>query len=226
MAIEGLIKSTRHRNSISLVTPAEQRAVKVADFKTFARHNSSSASADDADKTLEGFLDVAISKIETALNLSMIQQVWKLELDAWPTEALYGAPPGAITVALPRYPLVSVNDPITIYAADGSVQTTLTEASSDYEYNLNSVPGLLVIKTATTPGKILRGISIEFTAGYGTTADSVPVPLQMAVMMWASRMYSARKPHAALGKKTKMASPFAMPQDVSDLIAEYKMELV
>jgi uncharacterized phiE125 gp8 family phage protein len=44
------------------------------------------------------------------------------------------------------------------------------------------------------PGRSTNGIEIAFTAGFGLSADDVPMPIRQAVLLLVAHWYEAREP--------------------------------
>lgn len=224
MAIFPLSKSNRYATSLSLVTGPTKEPVKLNDFKTFIRQKHSSEARSDKSLHLESYLIAAREQIEKRFNIAIIEQTWKLSLDAWPTEPSVTLAVDRSNVIIPKAPLISIVDPITILDSDGSTLDTLLIANLDYEYDTGSIPGILV--PASTPGsnKSLRGIEIQFKAGFGTDEDSVPGSIKLAIMTWAGKMYKSRNT-PQLMKKKQNVSLLEVPDEVMMLIEPYIVRL-
>ena len=161
---------------------------------------------DSEDLLIGSLLLAARLHIERNLDLALISQSWSLYLDQWPD---------APFVELPLAPLISINA-VRLYSA------TDTFVTLD--------PALFVTDTASRrprlarrdnqrwplPGRPIKGIEIAFTAGFGASADDVPMPVRQAVRMLVAHWYEAREP-VLLGEKSD-----PVPSTVSDLIAPYR----
>ncbi len=66
------------------------------------------------------------------------------------------------------------------------------------------------------PGATLNGIEIDFTAGYGPDATSVPEDLRQAVLALVAHWYEHR------GLQLPDSKPVAIPDAVSLLLAPYR----
>jgi uncharacterized phiE125 gp8 family phage protein len=62
----------------------------------------------------------------------------------------------------------------------------------------------------------VNGIEIAFTAGFGATAEDVPMPIRLAIKMLVAHWYEMREPVLA-GEAGN-----ALPLGVASLIAPYR----
>ncbi len=161
---------------------------------------------DTEDMLIASLILAARLHIEHCLDLALISQSWSLYLDQWPDKPF---------VELPLSPLISV-DAVRLYSP------TNTSVTLD--------PDLFLVDTASRrprlarqdgqawplPGRSINGIEIAFTAGYGTAADDVPMPVRQALKMLVAHWYEAREP--VLFGET--ADP--VPASVASLIAPYR----
>jgi uncharacterized phiE125 gp8 family phage protein len=161
----------------------------------------------DADDLLVSSLILAARlHIERCLDLALVSQSWSLYLDRWPD---------AHHVELPLAPLIGV-DAVRLY--------------SPTDTNVTLDPGLFAVDTLSRrprlarrdgqswplPGRVINGIEIAFTAGYGVAAEDVPMPVRQALKMLVAHWYEAREP--VLFGET--ADP--VPASVASLIAPYR----
>lgn len=144
--------------------------------------------------------------VEAALGLALLQQDWKLVLDAWPKDG---------AVKLPLRPVSAVTD-VSVFDAEGA---TVSVPSSDYVVDVASSPARLAPKGSgwPNPGQRLNGIEIAFRAGYGAAATDVPAPIRQAVLLLVAHWYENREP-IAIG-----SSSVAIPESVSQLLKPYRM---
>jgi uncharacterized phiE125 gp8 family phage protein len=186
--------------SLAMTTPPALEPVTVADAKVHLRVDS------DAEDVLIGSL-ILTSRlhIEAALGLALITQSWTLALDRWP--------PGD-HIDLPLTPLQSVDD-VRVKNAAGIAAIVPAES---YLVDLASRPGRLVWNNTIPPFPALpaNGIEIDFTAGFGATADSVPAPLKHAILMLTAHWYEHRDPDD-IGSDAAQ-----IPAAVSDLIQPFR----
>jgi hypothetical protein len=167
-------------------------------------------SAQLGDTEAESLIAVAREYIEETTGIAMITQGWRLSLNEWP----YGREPwwdgvrqGAISdlrsgravVALPVYPLQSV-DTVTVFN-EASVPSVVNIGAT-FDIDTYQKPGRLALQDGATWPVALRNINaiqIEYTAGYGLTAGTVPAPLRRAVLQMASYLYEHRGDGCAVG---------------------------
>lgn len=185
-----------------IVTPPNQEPVTVSEIKTHLR-----LSGDEEDLYLQSLIMEARQEIEDLTGLAFITQEWLLTLDRWPAareewwdgvreahpDILYGGNRhNYASVVLPRYPLVTV-DTITVYPETGA--GTTVAIADVFDVDTQSLRGRLTIKRGATWPIALRAnnaIEIAYTAGYGSTAATVPAPLKRAIRQMTAYMYEHR----------------------------------
>lgn len=143
--------------------------------------------------------------VEAMLDCALINQTWRLTLDAWPEER---------EVPIPLAPLQSINA-VKVKDTAGTAQTV---PATNYLVDLTSKPPRLVWNAAARPdpGVPAAGIEIEFTAGFGASAANVPAPLKHAVLMLTAHWYEHRDP-------VEIGSPASrIPAAVADLIQPFR----
>jgi len=176
-----------HR-SLKLKTEPATQIVSTADMKLYLQ-------IDDAteDALIVEAIIASRQAIENYTGRSLINTVWNLWLDAWPSNGKGDIPEGVFTlpinafdnalnyIDIPRPPLVSVAS-ITYYGAD---DVGVVFASSNYFVDTKSSPGRISLNdSGSWPTGLLRpmnGIDIEFTAGYGTATTNVPPAILLAM---------------------------------------------
>lgn len=158
------------------------------------------------DNLLADQIVAARAVIESQSGFAFITQTWKLTLDHWPgfrdpwwdgarvgsISELYGANTELGTIIPTKYPLQTV-DTLTVYDEDSNA--TSVTVSTKFDVDTESWPGRVALKSGQTwPVALRRLNAIEFgyTAGFGTTAKSVPDELRLAVTMTAAYMYDNR----------------------------------
>lgn len=143
--------------------------------------------------------------IETALDLALIDQDWTLQLDRWP---------GGAGFDIPLSPLGSVTE-IRVRDAGGVAAVIAPE---HYLVDAIAKPGRVIWTTAPPlhPGVRAGGIAIDFSAGYGATATSVPQTLRQSILLLVAHWYEHRDP-GEIG--TAAAN---VPVAVSDLLLPYR----
>jgi uncharacterized phiE125 gp8 family phage protein len=185
----------------TLITGPALEPVSLADAKAHLRIDH-----DDDDALLTAAIVAARIHVEAATRRVLIAQEWRVHLDRWPRKRI---------VTIPVAPLIAV-DALRIHDAEGGT-TEIDE--DDYEVDTASVPGRLVLAaSAPAPvGRLVNGIEIDVTAGYGATSLEVPSPLRHAVMMLVAHWYEHR---GAVGHDL---AGLATPYGFEALVAPYRI---
>lgn len=157
----------------------------------------------DEDETIGDLIAVATSHVEAETGLALMTQSWRLCLDAWPECG---------PVLLRRTPVRAV-DAVTVYGADGAaIDVDVSGAVLDGQ----SRPARFHIgPLEERPGRVLNGIEIDFTAGFGDAATDVPDALKRAILVHVAHMYAFR------GAVAVEAQPAGVPAGYDRLIAPY-----
>ncbi len=173
--------------------------VSLAEAKAHLRLETS---ADDA--LVMSLIITSRLHIEAALGLALTSQEWTLVLDAWPATGV---------VIIPIRP-VSGLSAVRVRAADGS---PVVVDPGTYVLDGAGVPPRLVSVSGAWPNpqRVAAGIEIDFTAGFGATAASVPDPIRHALKLLVAHWYEHRDP-------IEIGDPgTAIPAAVSDLLKPY-----
>ena len=184
---------------LMLVTPPQGEPLSLAETKAFLRLDTT-----DNDVAVSDLITAARQRVETVTGLALLSQGWRLVLDDWP--------PGRI-VDMVLAPLASV-DAVRVIDADG-VAATIDPV--DYLADTTSRPARLVLRSTrqwAKPGREAGGIEIDFTAGYGSDASSVPLPLRQAVMHLVTEAYENReggKPQSHPGRLSPIVAQLIGP---------------
>ena len=165
--------------------------------------------------------------IEQMTGLALITQTWTMALDHWPAGAQQwwdGTRQGAISdiyapnslraVTLPRYPLQSVDD-VTVF--DDSGNSAVVVIADVFDVDTFRRPGRMVLRNGATWPIALRAsnaIVIDYVAGFGDTAASVPAILRRAVRQVAAYLYAHYgdecQPEDALGAARGLLDAYAV----------------
>jgi uncharacterized phiE125 gp8 family phage protein len=149
--------------------------VTLAEAKAHLRVTSSSE-----DAVIANLIASAREEVEAATGIAMITQDWRLYLDAWPDCGV---------VRLPKHPVQLVTL-VTVFDAQGTPASTVPSA-----VNLDraSRPARFARPDiATSPGKTMNGIEVDFRAGFGSTGVDVPDGLKRAVLLLVSFWFEHR----------------------------------
>lgn len=166
----------------TLKTAATKDPVDIATAKRQCRIEDE-VSADDA--LLRVYLKAATAWVESYTGRSLMSQTWQLSLEDFPEEVYlpHGAPNAAI---------VSVK----YYDTSNALQTL---SSSVYQLVSFSEPACLTLVDGQVwPATYDRddAVIVEYTAG-ATSAETVPAPLQQAVLLLVGHWYEHREQSVA-----------------------------
>ena len=158
---------------------------------------------DDEDTLLGSLLTTARSHVEIALGLALITQTWRWQADCWPRTGVVDL----MTRPVQRVATVAVR------GADGSQDTV---AAADYVVDKTTARIASQRGTWPKPGSRLGGIEIEFVAGFGDAATTVPEPIRHALRLLVAHWYEVRNPVHIGSMATRV------PDTVSELLMPYR----
>ena len=141
----------------------------------------------DDDAYIGSLISVARRAAEDRTERTFITTTWKLTLDEFPE-----------AIILPMPPILAISS--VIYNNRSNQQVAL--ASTDWFLDSDSEPGWLVpaINKAWPLTLGINSVAVTYTAGYGVTAESVPMPIRQWILLAVGDMYdqfrslSAEKP--------------------------------
>lgn len=162
--------------TVLLISPPAVEPVTLAEAKAHLRLTGS-----DDDDYLAAQITAARIQVETATRRLLIDQVWRLYRDDWPTDG---------RLDLPLAPVTEVVE-ITTYDADG---TPTTLPPSGWTVDTASTPARLRLTGAAPAStRAFNGLEIDVRCGYGPSGLSVPQPLRLAIMMLVARWWENRE---------------------------------
>lgn len=181
-----------------------------------------SGSAEDA--PLTAMCDTAVAVLQDRTGRVLISSTWTWVLDAFGPSRDGGAdfwferyPSGNRVrpeLRMPILPLVSVE---TIHYVDGGGVTRLLDSSA---YQVDARNGRIAPAVGSswpqTGTGYLNAITIDFTAGYGTTRGAVPVKLRHALGMLIGHYWENRETTSIMTVKD-------VPLGFDELIDSYKV---
>ncbi len=172
--------------SIQIVTPPAVEPATVADVKARLRigHN-------DEDFLLGALIVGARDRVEAIIGRALITRRVRELRDDWADGGRLAAHGSQFRLGLGP---VSVVHHVKVYAADGEATTF---DADHYFVDTASVPARLALRGGAfwpLPGRNASGVEIEYDAGYGATAASVPKSLIEATHLLVAEMYEHRLP--------------------------------
>lgn len=192
----------KNRYRLSLTTPPAIYPVTLEQVKDFLRITGT-----DEDSLLTNYITVATGSAENYTRRAFITQTYKMFMDHYPMQnketwwtGVKELPISTLTdtgvIEIPKPPLQSVTS-FTTYdnnntsAVFDSSNYYVSTYSGDYAEN-----GRLTLKDGSVYPYFTRnsdGIEIEFTSGYGDTADDVPWQIKQGILQEISYMYQHRE---------------------------------
>ncbi len=157
------------------LTPPAIEPVSLSEAKDFLRILTA-----DEDELLGTLITAARLMVEAASGRLLIEQVWRIVLDAWPQGG---------DIRLPLSP-VRILTVARVYPASGPSEAVVSSSLTLAE---GSDPPLIRIAgPVPAPGRAHAAIEIDLIAGFGATRDTVPAPLRQAVLRLACRWFEHR----------------------------------
>jgi uncharacterized phiE125 gp8 family phage protein len=141
--------------------------------------------------------------VEAQSGRMLIQQRWRLVLDAWPASGV---------LRLPLAPLIAVASARVFNAAGVPSVLAAGLVAPDPGHD---PPQLTIAPQVPQPGRIAAGIEIEIDVGFGAARADVPAPLRQAVLHLAARWHENRS-DLAMGPQPEL------PAAVMALIRPYR----
>jgi len=192
---------------LKLVTPPSVEPVTLAEAKLYLRVVDSTE-----DAMISSMITAARVKCEAEFDRCFINTTWDLFFDGWPNDnaPIPTAWPGLVgTISVVRFPRANLVSVDAVNYVDGAGITQLLDPSAYLV--ATGAPGMMMPAYLRTwpPTRIQLGsVVIRFTAGYGATADDVPITDKQAVLMMTAMMYENRG-----------ESAFEVPKFITDLLA-------
>jgi uncharacterized phiE125 gp8 family phage protein len=161
----------------------------------------------DAEDTLiQSLIMASRLHIEAALDLALITQTWRHQLDRWPR---------ARSLNLPLRPVQSLSA-VRVFDTDDESETL--ESNAFILDGTSNAARLILSGSAIlpVPTRAANGIEIDFVAGYGDEPSDVPQPIRQALLLLTAHWYENREP-VEIG-----AAATIIPGTVSDLLSPYR----
>ncbi len=183
---------------IRTVAPAAE-PVTLAEVKAHLRLAHASE-----DELLGGLIRAAREDVERATGMALIDQSWRLALDAWPSQAC---------VPIARHPVREILS-VTVYGSEG--EASLIDPAG-YQLDMLSRPARLHFETRPAPLRVLNGIEIDFSAGFGEAGTDVPDLLKRAILVLVAHWYEFRASYGAADQ------PVSYPPAYERMIAHHRL---
>lgn len=213
--------------SLDRITDATVEPVSIAQAKSHCR-----VSGDEDNALFAAYLKAARMLCEEATGRAFLQQTWRLSRDHFPEWQMSGLNPVTLQaphwsgyylppVLLPRTNLIGIVS-VTYLDFSGTRQTLdpalyMTDADGS-PASLSPAAACIWPAVLPTPGSV----QVTYKAGFGTTADAVPAPLQLAILQLVAHWYENRE---ATVLPESGAGPVSIPFGVDALLAPYVVEL-
>lgn len=159
--------------TMQLITAPELEPVTLADARSFLRIDTS---ADD--EILQKLLTTAREMVETRTGLALITQSWQLKIARWPRSG---------RLALYRFPVQMIEK---VTARDSALNLIEIDPSEMHLQLANRPHRLCFAKRGNSSDII--DITVDFTAGFGSTPDKVPEALKQAILVLCGNLYENR----------------------------------
>lgn len=180
----------------SLLTPPATEPLSLAEAKAFLR-----IAHDDDDAVIASLISAARGQVEALARRALITQVWRVALDAWPTD-------GRI---VPRIgPLRDVIAARVFDAAGNALAVDVGRFLVSPQVDAIHAPNW----SLPVPGRDRAGIELDIEIGFGSAAD-VPELLRQAVRALLGHWYENRGLIAIGGHAP-------MPAGIATMIASYR----
>jgi uncharacterized phiE125 gp8 family phage protein len=163
--------------TLYLFTPPALEPVTLAEAKQHLRVTH----ADD-DDFIAKLIAAARRQVEMRTALRLISQQWKFTLDCWPEDGI---------ILIPLTPVSAVNE---IKSFGNDDQETIIDPSH-YFLDAASHPARVAFRQGRapqTPGRIINGIELTVTAGFGATPAAVPQELKQAMLLMLGNWFANR----------------------------------
>ncbi|TAM94892.1 MAG: hypothetical protein EPN45_23770 [Rhizobiaceae bacterium] len=173
--------------------------VSLDDAKTHLR-----VTHDSEDDLIAGLIRAARDEVEAQTGLALITQSWRLTRDCWPRGG---------RIALLRNPVGQI---LSVTTYDDSGAASVIDPST-YQVDADAHPARLLLGASPGALRVMNGLEVDFTAGFGDTADVVPDRLKRAILLLVAHWYEFRADYGAADQ------PVSFPADFERLVAGYRL---
>jgi uncharacterized phiE125 gp8 family phage protein len=172
--------------ALNLITAPAAEPLSLAEARAQCRVDAGDASED---ALIALYIQAARETAEHILGRVLITQTWELSLDAFPAGEIRLGKAQALSI-------VSVK-----YIDPNNILQTLSDAA--YALDAATSPGwLLPVSGYTWPitKEVVNAVRVQFTAGYGATAASVPASVRQWMLVTVAALYAQRESFDLAGR--------------------------
>jgi uncharacterized phiE125 gp8 family phage protein len=186
-------------SSILLTGPAIE-PLSLDDAKAFLK-----VEIGDDDDVLAALIAGARVHVEAQTRRALITQSWRLTRDAWPGNGRVPVLP------VPLHSLTAAR----VYRLDGTTQSLDV---SDFVIEVGAAPAVISFSAPQpAPGRVVAGIELDVSVGYGDAATDVPADLRQAIRMLVAHWYENRA-MIVVGQTAAI-----LPASVGAMLAPYRV---
>lgn len=172
--------------------------LSLSELKTFLR-----VTHDDEDLTLDAMAHAVARELEDAAEIALIAQTIRVTLDGWPERD---------RLRLPIGPVLS-DDPAPTVSANGE--------QIEADLILGNRP-VIILAGAVTEALRHARVVIEYQAGYGATAETLPPDIQHALRDQVAVLYDFRGAHPHEGKAPTARGTAGLCYAMQRVIGRYR----
>ena len=180
--------------SLSLIVPPSIEPITVAEMRAQCRIDASDTSED---ALLAIYITAARMAAEHELQRALIFKTWELRLDAFPAAEINLGMAMASSVLSVQY-----------IDQAGDLQALSPEL---YALDASTAPGWLLPADGTNwpaTDDVANAVRIQFVAGFGATADTVPANVRAWILVTAATLYAQREAVDLSGKAVALPGRF------------------
>ncbi len=162
--------------TVLLIQPPAVEPVTLVEAKAHLRITGT-----EDDEYLAAQITAARIQVETATRRLLIDQVWRIYRDDWPSDGRIDLSPNPITEIVE----------IVLYDESGAPAVL---PPSEWRFDAATSPARLFLTGAPPVSpRLFNGLEIDVRCGYGPSGLSVPQPLRLAIVMLVARWYENRE---------------------------------
>jgi uncharacterized phiE125 gp8 family phage protein len=183
---------------VSIITQPTVEPVSLEEAKLYLRVDATSE-----DDLVSSLIQAAREYVETHTRRTLVYTTYRYTLDTFP--GWYGLNFTSQPIELPKYPVAQTSAagaysyamPRVRYYDEDGVQQTLTYADDDFDLSLSDSPAKLQLYPgdywpSTEIGRA-SAVEVDFVAGYGPTAASVPESLKTVIKLLIGHWFENRQ---------------------------------